>query len=201
MQCTVLSDDFVHRRFLIECVHAAQTYVVRYTTYVFFIVIIDEIISFISVNFRFIRVLISSKLASNFRSSLNKRRIDNTFFFFFFIVIRFCMRFLIIKCCISVCFFSLLIFIISVFLFLNFLRIFWLLRIRSESSTRVLRFFSSLKTLLFYCDRVCIDVCLCFECVTVDSLQLIVYVHQLLFNVAVFDEQQKKQFVDDFEQA
>ncbi len=44
--------------------------------------------------------------------------------FFFFIVISFCMRFLINKCRINAFFFSLLIFIINVFLRLNFVRIF-----------------------------------------------------------------------------
>ncbi len=53
------------------------------TTYVLFIVVVDEIMSFINVKSRFIRVLISLKFANNFRSSLNKRRIENTFFFFF----------------------------------------------------------------------------------------------------------------------
>ncbi len=81
--------------------------------------------SFINVRFFFIRVLIFSKLVSSFRSSLNKRRIESTFSFFFFIVISFCMRFLINKCRISVFYFSLLIFIISVFLLLNFVRIFF----------------------------------------------------------------------------
>ncbi len=94
------------------------------TTYVLFIVVVDEIVLFINVKFLFIRVLISSKLANNFRFSLNKRRIKNIFFFFFFIVIIFCMRFLINKCRINVFFFSLLIFIISVFLLLNFVKIF-----------------------------------------------------------------------------
>ncbi len=53
------------------------------TTYVFFIVVVDEIMSFISVRSRFICVLIFSKFANNFKFSLNKRRIENTFFFFF----------------------------------------------------------------------------------------------------------------------
>ncbi len=159
------------------------------TTYVLFIVVVDEIISFINVKSRFIRVLISSKFASNFRSSLNKQRIDNTFFFFFFIVISFCMRFLINKCRINTFFISLLIFIISVFLLLNFVRIFLLLRLRNEFSTRVLRFFSSFKAFFFYCDRICINICLYLEYATVDSLQLFVYVHQLLLYVAVLDEQ------------
>ncbi len=124
MQCAVLFDDFFNRRFLIECVHAVQTYIMFNTTYILFIVIVDEIMSFINVKFLFMRVLISSKLASNFRSSLNKRRIESTSLFFFFIVINFCMRFLINRCRISAFFFSLLIFIISVFLRLNFVKIF-----------------------------------------------------------------------------
>ncbi len=94
------------------------------TTYILFIVVVDEIMSFISVKFLFIRVLIFSKLANSFKFSLNRRRIESTFFFFFLIVINFCMRFLINKCRISVFFFSLLIFIISVFFFLNFVKIF-----------------------------------------------------------------------------
>jgi hypothetical protein len=51
------------------------------TTYVLFIVVVDEIMSFINVKFLFIRVLIFSKLAISFRFSLNKRRIESTFFF------------------------------------------------------------------------------------------------------------------------
>ncbi len=94
------------------------------TTYVLFIVVVDEVMSFISVRSLFMRVLIFSKLVNSFRSSLSKRRIESTFFFFFFIVISFCMRFLINKCRISAFFSSLLIFIISVFLRLNFVRIF-----------------------------------------------------------------------------
>jgi hypothetical protein len=68
---------------------------------------------------------------------------------------------------------------------------FLLFRLRDKFSTRVLRFFSFVKAFFLYCDCICIDVCLCFEYVAVDSLQLLVYVHQLLLNVAVFDEQQK----------
>jgi hypothetical protein len=83
----------------------------------------------------------------------------------------------------------------------KFRKNFLLLRLRDEFSTRVLRFFNFVKALLLYCDRVCIDVCLCLECAVVDSFQLLVYVHQLLLDVAVFDEQQRKQFVDDFEHA
>ncbi len=94
------------------------------TTYVLLIVVVDEIMSFINVKFLFMRVLISSKLASSFKSLLSKRRIENTFLFFFFIVISFCMKFLINKCRISAFFSSLLIFIISVFLRLNFVKIF-----------------------------------------------------------------------------
>ncbi len=51
---------------------------------------------------------------------------------------------------------------------------FLLLRLRDEFSTRVLRFFSIFKAFFFYCDRICIDVCLCLECAAVDSLQLLV---------------------------
>ncbi len=74
-----------------------------------------------------------------------------------------------------------------------------LFRLRDESSTRVLRFLSFFKASFFYCDCICIDVCLCLECAAVDSLQFLVYVHQLLLDVAVFDEQQKEQLVDDFD--
>jgi hypothetical protein len=64
-----------------------------------------------------------------------------------------------------------------------------LLRLRDEFSTRVLRFLDFVKALSFYCDRICIDVCLYFECAAVDSFQFLVYVHQFLLDVAVSNEQ------------
>jgi hypothetical protein len=78
---------------------------------------------------------------------------------------------------------------------------FLLFRSRDEFSTRVLRFSRFLNAFFFHCDRICIDVYLCFECAVVDSLQFLVYVHQLQLNVAVFDEQQREQLVDNFEHA
>ncbi len=171
------------------------------TTYVLFIVVIDEVMSFISVKSLFMRVLISSNFASSFRSSLNKRRIESTFLFFFFIVISFCMRFLINKCRINAFFFFVVDFHHQRFSSFKFHKKFLLLRLRDESLTRVLHFFNFVKASLLYCDRICIDVCLCLECAAVDSFQLFVYVHQLLLNVAVFDEQQREQLVDDSEHA
>jgi hypothetical protein len=76
-----------------------------------------------------------------------------------------------------------------------------LLRFRDEFSTRFLRFFYFVKAFFLYCDRICIDVCLCFECAVVDSFQFLVYIHQFLLDVVVFDEQQRKQFVNDLEHA
>jgi hypothetical protein len=83
----------------------------------------------------------------------------------------------------------------------KFRKNFLLFRFRDESSTRVLRFLSSFKALSLYCDRICIDVCLCLECAAVDSFQLLVYVHQFLLDVVVSDEQQREQFVDVSEHA
>ncbi len=170
------------------------------TTYVFFIVVVDEIILFINVKSRFICVLIFSKFANNFKFSLNNRRIENIFFFFFFIVINFRMKFLINKCCINV-FFFVVDFHHQRFSSFELRKNFLLFCFRDEFSTRVLRFFNFLKAFFFYCDRICIDVCFCFKYVVVDSLQFLVYVHQFLLDVAVSDEQQKKQLGDDSEHA
>ncbi len=83
----------------------------------------------------------------------------------------------------------------------KFRKNFLLFRLRDEFSTRVLRFLSFVKASSLYCDCICIDVCLYLECAAVDSFQLLVYVHQFLLDVVVFDEQQKEQLVDDFEHA
>ncbi len=119
------------------------------TTYVLFIVVVDEVMSFISVKSLFMRVLISSKLASSFKFSLSKRRIESTSLFFFFIVINFCMRFLINKCRISDFFSSLLIFIISVFLRLNFVRIFYCFSFTTSLRRAFCVFSASSKRFLF----------------------------------------------------
>ncbi len=139
------------------------------TTYVLFIVVVDEIMLFINVKSRFIRVLIFLKLANNFRFSLNNRRIKSTFFFFFFIVINFCMRFLIYKCRINAFFFFVINFHHQRFFSFELRKNFLLFRFHDEFLTRILRFFSFFKALHFYCDRICIDVYFCFECIIVDS--------------------------------
>jgi hypothetical protein len=94
------------------------------TTYVRHIVVVENVMSCKSSLFCFILSLVFSKRASNFKSSLNKRLIDNMFLFFFSLVFNFCIKSLMIMIWMIVFFVSLLIFIIIVFFFLIFVKIF-----------------------------------------------------------------------------